>query len=358
VRDLDWLEEFLAPAFTRANPAVCDRRVMLDTDAARHAAMLDLGPAPCQAPVSCFVMDSHIICYRKWGGTDPAERVVFDAEHQIFYRVDERTGDIGILAMARPDRARMALMRVVRELAMVASVESGGLLLHGAAFATGARGVVLAGPKGAGKTTLLLHLLRVAGTALLANDRVLVRIDEGRPLLRGMPTVVKIRPGTLAMLPALAAAIVGAAYDHTRTVWESSQGPGGPRLGSDETSRLTLAQLSRITGSVILAQAELSRLVFLHGSDATSGIRLERLDPETTARRLRTVLFGAESPGRVSEVFSGSSSRDVIDEVALHRRSDELARLAPGYDAHVGSLAHTDAECAAEVVRQLTADSV
>jgi len=292
--DLDWLEEFLAPAFTRISAATCDRRVTLDIDAARHAAMLALGPGPSQLPAVCFVMDSHVLCVQEWRGTDPCERVVFDAEHQVFYRVHAQTGDVEVLAPARRDRARMALMRAVRELAMVKAIETGGLLLHGAAFAAGARGVVLAGPKGAGKTTLLLYLLRDAGAALIANDRVLVKLDEGRPLLRGMPTVVKIRRGTLALFPALATALADGAYDHTRSVRESDRAPDGALSGSDETARLTLAQLSKATGSTTQAQAELSRLVFLRVSDTSRGIRLERLDLETTIRRLRTVLFGAE----------------------------------------------------------------
>ena len=151
----------------------------------------------------CFVLDGGTVCHPEWKGSGPDERILFDAHYQAFYYVERRSGHVRILATPRPNLTRIALMRVVRELAMAASLARGGLLLHGAAFAIGGRGVVLAGPRRAGKSTLLLHALQAAGALFISNDRVLARQGQDRVVLRGMPTIVNLRPGTLATFPAV-----------------------------------------------------------------------------------------------------------------------------------------------------------
>ena len=68
--------------------------------------------------------------------------------------------------------ARVALMRVVREYAMLYATQAGWLILHAAAVCVGGDAFVIAGPKRAGKTTLLLHALRNEQGAYVSNDRV------------------------------------------------------------------------------------------------------------------------------------------------------------------------------------------
>jgi hypothetical protein len=99
--------------------------------------------------------------------------VVFDEELGAFYRRSQ--GDPAVVEIvAARDRAetRLALLRVVREYAMLYAARAGWLILHAAAVDFGDYGLVIAGPKRAGKTTLLLHALRNERGRYVSNDRV------------------------------------------------------------------------------------------------------------------------------------------------------------------------------------------
>jgi hypothetical protein len=246
-------------------------------------------------------------------------------------------------------------MRVVRELAMAAAVGRGGLLLHGAAFAIGGRGVVLAGPKHAGKSTLLLHALQAAGTAFISNDRVLFHRVGGRATLRGMPTIVKLRPGTLATFPHVACRIRAQPYHHARTLDEASRPDARPHVPPDGSAvTLTPAQFCVVAEVGSVAEAGAWRLVFPHVRESATGIQLEPLDTVTAARRLRTAWFSAGTPGQVSEAFSGPDGAVSVDEATLHRRAADLTALVPGYDAHLGADAYGAPGAADEFIAQLT----
>ncbi len=352
---LVWLEEFLAPAFEPTAAAGCDRWVVLDLDASRHAATLARGPSPGAAPVPCFVLDGGTVCHPEWNGSGPDERILFDTDYKAFYHVERRSGHVRVLATPQPTPTRVALMRVVRELAMTASLARGGLLLHGAAFAIRGRGVVLAGPRRAGKSTLLLHALQAAGALFISNDRVLARQDQGRVVLRGMPTIVNLRPGTLATFPAVSSRIGARAYRHDRTLAEAARPgarPWAPR--QDGTATLTPLQFCEVAQVGALAQAEAWRLVFPRVCESATGIRLEPLETGTAARRLHAALFAAEHPGRVSEAFSGPDGAAGVGEAALQRRVLELATRVPCYDAELGVGAYGGTGAAEEFIAQLS----
>jgi hypothetical protein len=349
-----WLQEFLTPAFRLTAPEGSDRWVVVDTDATKHAALLARGPSPEAPPVPCFALDGRIVRHPEWAGSEPDERTIFDTDYRAFYVIDRRGGHVRIVVPPRSRLVRSALMRVVREMAMVACHRGDGLLLHGAAFAVGARGVVLAGPKRAGKTTLLLHALQAAGTAFVANDRVLLHREDGRLRLRGMPTVVKLRPSTLATFPAMAERIQTRDYQHTRTLAEDdppAQRPGKP--AGDGSARLTQTQLCEVAGTTPRSEADAWALVFPHVSDGVSGIRLAPLDTGTAARRLRAAWFTAEFPGQVSEAFSSPDGEVTIDEAVLHRRAAELTVGLPCYDVLLGVGAYGGASAADEFIAEL-----
>ena len=353
---LAWLEEFLAPAFESTAPDESGRWVVLDTDATRHSAMLARGPSPASPPVACFVLDGRTVRHPEWSGSGPGERILFDTVYETFYRIERPSGHVRILAPPRPIPPRATLMRVVRELAMATSLARGRLVIHGAAFAAGRRGVVLAGPKLAGKTSLLLHALQAAGTAFISNDRVVVRRDRGRLTLRGMPTIVNIRRGTLAAFPAVAARVRARGFHHTRTLAESDRRAGGePALSVDGAASLTTAQLCEATQAAPFREAHAWRLVFPRVTDSIAGLRLERLDAGTAARRLRAAWFAVRSPGEVSEAFSSPDGGAGMDEAALDRRAAELTSEVPCYDAQLGVGAYGGPGAADEFLAQLAA---
>jgi Ser/Thr protein kinase RdoA (MazF antagonist) len=329
---LAWLDEFLTPAFARADGAAWDRRVTLDADRARHAETLARGPCPSGARPVCFVLDGRAVAHPEWQAGGP-ERIVFDQSYRAFYCVRPGGGDVRVLTDGGVARSRVALMRVVREVAMGASVEGGALLLHAAAFAAGERGIVLAGPKGCGKTTLLLHALAAGKTRFVSNDRVVVRVDDdGDALARGLPTMVAVQPGTLAMFPDVAARV--RPFRHHLTIAEAAAAalPARPARAAS----LTPAQLCDALGVSAQAEARLWRIVFPCVDPDGNGIRLEPLDRAGATRRLTAALFGAGAPGRVSEVFSPRGGHGVIGPAALHGICEELAARVPCFVARVG----------------------
>jgi hypothetical protein len=331
---LGWLEEFLLPAFERADDVPWDRRVVLDTDRSRYVETLSRGPSPSGARPVCFVLDGRAVAHPEWQAAGQ-ERVVFDESYRAFYCVQPGSGDVRVLTDGGSARTRVALMRVVRELAMAASVEGGALLLHAAAYVLGERGVVLAGPKGAGKTTLLLGALAAGAARLVSNDRVVVRLEDAIARVRGLPTIVAILPETLAMLPDVGARLRRGSWRHDLTIAEAAMaGPPDGSLG--RPASLSPAQLCAAIGASAQAEARLARIVFPCADPHVDVVRLEPLDHATAVRRLTAALFAAGPPGRVSEVFSANGQPRVIAPPVLRHQCEELAARVPCYLGRLG----------------------
>jgi hypothetical protein len=169
-----------------------------------------------------------------------------------------------------------------------------------------------------------------------------------------MPTIVNLRPWTLATFPAVAARIQARAYHHSQTLAESGL-PAGRRqaLRDNGAASLTPAQLCEVAQAAPLSEAGAWRLVFPRVSDSIAGIRLEPLEAGTAGQRLRAAWFAADLPGRVSEAFSGPDGEAGVDEASLHRRAAELTTRVPCYDALLGVDAYRGAAAADEFIAQL-----
>ena len=85
-------------------------------------------------------------------------------------------------------------------------LNQGALLAHAAGVRREGAGLALAGFSGMGKSTLALHLMSL-GTTFISNDRLLVRRDDGPPLMTGVPKLPRINPGTALNNPDLAGVI-------------------------------------------------------------------------------------------------------------------------------------------------------
>lgn len=72
----------------------------------------------------------------------------------------------------------------------------GWLSCHASAVALGAEGLAIAAQAGSGKSTLALHLMST-GLSFVSNDRLLIRRDDGRCELLGVPKMPRVNPGTL-----------------------------------------------------------------------------------------------------------------------------------------------------------------
>src|SRR5262249_6982123 len=156
---------------------------------------------------------------------------------------------------------RSALFSVVRELATNHAQRAGDLLLHASAFTIGRRGVVIAGPKKAGKTTMLVHALHRAAPEYVSNDRVLITA-EASPRAVGVPTVVRLRRGTLDLFPVLAETLDASGYEHRLTLDEAANQPGLKSVSPSGARRVSHAQLCRVLAVGAQRETAIAALVF------------------------------------------------------------------------------------------------
>ena len=98
-------------------------------------------------------------------------------------------------------------------------VHRGWVLGHAASAAArdGARSVVFAAGSGGGKSTLALHLLSL-GAGFVSNDRVLLRRHGDEVLVRGVPKLPRVNPGTIINNPKLLSLLSQEKIDSLRTL--------------------------------------------------------------------------------------------------------------------------------------------
>ena len=288
----------------------------------------------------CFGLDSEVVQLAGW--TEAGTTVVADAELGSFYRVSAT----GVEVIARPGfrRARIGLMRVVRELLVAGAKAAERLLdLHAAAFATPAGAVLLVGPKQAGKTTLLTHFLRSQRTSLIANDRVLVDVEPVPPIAFGVPTLVSVRVGTLALFPDLRRTA------HERpALFHSDEGPGATVFDVSDTCpprdfSLTPAQLAQRCRSGTTDCAPIAAIVFPEMDTASGGWSLEPLAIDVGSNHLLDSRYGIRAVRQPRTIF--------VDLVGCRERRDDdvatqVARLSatvPLFRCRLGPRAYRNA---------------
>ncbi len=285
--DLNWLEEFLCPFFELVDGPDYDSQVTLIGDSQRFEEMLERGPRSDGAEADCFALESSWIRLPLWDSPCD-EQVIFDQEHKVFYRT-KPDREIEILTAADNKNSRIALMRVIREFAMIHSAQRGGLLIHGAAFSVGDHCMIVAGPKRAGKTSLLMHALRSGKTRFVSNDRVLVLLEKAGAMARGMPTIVTIRRESLEKFPDFYSRLETTSYDFTFSLDERPD----RSTCADREGRFSLspAQFCRFLQVSPSAQHQIGALVFPRISATKGSLDLELLTFEKAFGRLRAGSF-------------------------------------------------------------------
>src|SRR5437016_14488097 len=114
-----WLEEFLTPQVPRWYGAESDRMIRFVIDAGWYEQLYARGPVQHGGRVECFTLDSGIHSGTLWN--DAVETVTaFDETARVFYRRrSEASGVVEAVAAADTPAVRVALMRMVREFAMM-----------------------------------------------------------------------------------------------------------------------------------------------------------------------------------------------------------------------------------------------
>lgn len=282
--DLRWLTRFLEPWF-EVTPDAADHRLVVDRVVDRGRARSDRVPLP------AFTLDRGVVSLP---GIVTGEGFVLDDEAVgASYVTDE---DHTLVIAAHGDlRARLGLLRLARELSWAYVEGADRVALHAAAFELDGRAFVVAGPRRAGKTTFLLAALHHLGAGLVANDCVSIRPGATGPVVRGVPTVVRVRPGTCDLLPDVASRLAGSASFVCL--------PGDPRPPRPASADLHIGpgELARRLDRAATTDAPVAAVLLLDEPGGVGPPSVRPADP----RLLRSARFGQDAASRPATVFSG-----------------------------------------------------
>lgn len=339
---LTWLAEFLSPAFSivpDANDTGPQRRIRFSVDAAEHArlcARLDTAPL---RDLEGLTYDGHFSLHRGWMDDD-GRTWVFDDDADAFYGVDRDRVGIHVVVPRGESRERVALMRVVRELATTVGLRRGALPVHGAAVLCDGGVSLICGQKMSGKTSMLIHGLRSGGT-FVSNDRVF--LSTGPVWASGMPTIVSLRNGALAFFDELRLAYDAARFDRGRTIDECAPGrerPAPRKAAHMDRPGLSGAQFCHLLNAPMLAGGPVRRFVFPRPDPTAPGMIFERLDRDDALALLRASLLKPGERVRGSQIFSIDDRREDIAEADEIARCLALLEAVPAYRCRLGPAAY------------------
>jgi hypothetical protein len=333
---LDWLIEFLTPQFSLVDAHDADHEVCLRSDPAEHARLQSRMLAHSCVEMEVFSFDGYLSLMPAW--IEHGVRWLCEAKQALFYGIDDHARTVHLVAAESQSRYRHVLMRVVRELASVARLQAGHLPIHAAAFETGGGGVLLCGPKYSGKTTLLIHALQ-GGARFISNDRVFV---DGAAIVRGMPTIVSLRSGTLELHAELRRKLLASCYRSRLTMAEAaalraSAGDAAPAPGSGSLNACQLCQLLDVE---MIGAAPLAMIVFPRVCTDVQGLQFRPLGDEDACARLRQGLMQTGAVPRLSEAFAPAGVNRLLDVAAQERACRDLVRKIACYECLLGNGAY------------------
>lgn len=338
--DLAWLGEFLGPAFEPADAPEVDgpaRQLTLTRD---EGVVGEWRPERAQ-PAVAYVLDTGPLPMPRQ--PHEAGALTLDEEFSTWYR--EASSGIDLIDVpghtcpedGLPRRARIALMRAVREYAMHAARRRGATMLHASAVSSNGCAVAFAGRKTAGKTSLLsAALAMVEGTRLLANDRVAVVPRRTGWRATGIASIVSVRAGMLDLLPGVRARLMASACGITHRAGAAAP----PRVRDDGGIGLTPTQYAGALDTTLDASADLVSVAFPRLDVTHRGIDLVPLGATEAARRLHDALFSAGDLGARSLLFdvpeagTWPSAADHAERTAALAGSLRCVELRVGPDAY------------------------
>jgi hypothetical protein len=337
---LAWLEEFLCPPFGAGDGTAPDVTVVLAVDPARHRTETEGWSA--REEIECFALDSAVLSLPVRHEADGAF-VVRDEQFGTFYRIDRAARRVEVLAPRDRPALRTPLMRIVREIAMNHARRRGELFVHAASIAIDGRAALLCGVKNAGKTTLLVHAMTTLGAGFLGNDRAVVTFDDATPRVRGMPSIVTVRPPTLALLPEFRDRLEASGYHSRATLAELADGTAPPPVPfSDGRTGLTPLQLARLAGTESIAAATAHAIAFPRVTGRPGPLRVRPLDTAVAAERLAGSAWDGSNLNHVATGldFEHDAPRTVP---SWQDRCARLVARVRAYEVELGTDAYADA---------------
>jgi hypothetical protein len=338
---LAWLQEFLEPWFTARNDRGDAGLPCIDVESDAEPLSDRLAAAePTGRAVEVFTRDEPQPPWPLVRAGDAGELAV-EPRGRIAIGVGAGSGParaIRALAAAERPHGRLAALRVLRELASAHALARGALPVHGAALADPDGVTLFVGPKKAGKSTLLLHALLQGGARYVSNDRVFADASARGANVRGMPTIVSLREGTLALAPRLRDELDSKAWHWSATLAETHahRRSGEPAPGASDRwpPGLSPPQLCALLGVEAEAGGPLARIVFPEIGAPADGARfgLRRLAAEDAAARL--LATGLVAGGRLAPFVAGDAACAGGDALAETARA--LAAAAPCFACALG----------------------
>lgn len=352
---LAWLDHFLRPWFAVQGAWTAEATVELVIDGDETFGP-DTGRAQAgRERVPCFLLDAgmvrHPILERRGGAI-----VIADRELGVNYLAEP--GRVTIVARSDGAGSRIALMRVVREMAVSRARLRGRPLIHCAVAAFNSGAIAISGPKRSAKTTLLLHLLSVTGARFVANDRAVALVGQSGTDVLGMPTITALRGDSVNRFPKFADVLRAAPARHWLTPAEAALGGGLPWSNPDRSIDLSPLSFCGLIDVEPQREARLGAMVFPIVDPAADGIELRRLSAAETVPLLRGGLVGAALDERPMSVFTPLEHPESNATAMVSADDDEqsaLDRLAglPSYEARLGPNAYAAAGLPEDLLRHI-----
>jgi hypothetical protein len=353
--DLQWiLENFSSlsqlPDTTfdldRDPPTRCDGIVVLHRYASVYQALFAQRELYTQA-VPCFSMHGDRVATL---ANPSAPEIIYDSELEVFYQVAPKStttfDPAPVVCVATPEdsiprvlvvanenqpSARIAILRILREIASQRMLAAGWVPMHAAAVTSEDRSILILGERRAGKSTLMLQLLLEHECDFLANDRVWIDVSSpDGPQVYSIPCIINIRASSLALFtpnsptttpPLPLCNPLCRTWRARETLDETMTNPRSlPQDHQSADLSLSPRQFLHLVQRNQVSNALATMFLFPSISDE-KGFDVQRLTPEQCQTKLRENLF----PMAPSE-FSKSTARDSTFE-------DSLAKLAKSIGA-------------------------
>jgi energy-coupling factor transporter ATP-binding protein EcfA2 len=348
--DLEWVEEFLTPQFGIGDGGDEDTSARLSRDGERFRELLAGRDGSAVRERECFVLDQRVIRLPTWERGETL--VILEEDRKVAYLVHAASNHTEVVA-PHGARARVPIMRLIREFAMNHGLAAGKLFVHASSVVHRGAGLVIAGPSGSGKTSLLIHLLGLDGTDYLSNDRVLVTQQDTETRLRGMPTITTLRTTTLDLFPQLSEDLRGCTFRHRLTLRESEGQTGPPRPWSDGRIGLSPTQFCTLLGARSVAGAPATAFLFPRRTGRSGGMRLTRIPPEEARSLLEQAIFGIGCWSHRARIFALEKDRAVPTAPELIERCTRLTRQVPCFNCDVGPDAYERPEATRAALERL-----
>ncbi len=125
-----------------------------------------------------------------------------DPFYGMLWVTDRSTNSITVVLSAKVRWPFLEISRVVRDLITRFLEDKGWILFHAGAIQSNEKNYLVIGDASAGKTSFIIAML-YAGSAFISNERVFVKLVDGRAQMLSFPMPIAVGLGTMVQYPEL-----------------------------------------------------------------------------------------------------------------------------------------------------------